>query len=506
VVSELSELANTSFGTDLGEFLRGAIPAGLGNQMVTAELGGFLDLATDAGAVFTNGTLSADVGSFLVQSTKDGSSFINSSFMGNAAGYLAKAAGDTSSLATMSGPSVLGEFLRATSEAGTAYATSNAGTAASNLFLQSAHDGTDFLDLNFVISLESLLPANAGTGGAALESIYVISSGTISVPSVNGLLESGLFGDGILSGYTVAAGSVPGNEGGTFLLNADGSFTYTPPPNFGGFDYATYAVSDAAGAKATASVNVLSQTGGVVWKFYEQVLHRDPDPAGLQHWINDFTNGGKTGDIAVGFFESPELLNQIIGAYYQQYLGRAADSGGLSYYEDLWHKTGGPEQIKAGFAASPEFNALAKQQYGAYPNGWLEALYHRILNRTPDQNGFTYWQQQLASGTSEYQVALDFFQSPEAYDNDVTGWFYEYLNRAPTPAEQSQFASQMIAGANDRAIEQDITNLPEYANNPSAPPAGTGVPLPNYLPQISSSAQQTSSVSATDALFSKLGN
>jgi Domain of unknown function (DUF4214) len=249
---------------------------------------------------------------------------------------------------------------------------------------------------------------------------------------------------------------------------------------------------------------VLSQTGGVVWKFYEQVLHRDPDYAGLQYWINDFLNGGKTGDIAVGFFESTELLNQIIGGYYEQYLGRAADSGGLSYYEDLRHKTGGPEQIKAGFAVSPEFHALALAQYGAYPQSWLEALYHRILNRAPSQGDLTFWEQQLAGSTSEYQVALDFFTSPEAFDNDVTGWYYEYLGRAPTLDEQAQYANQMTAGASDRTIEQEITNLPEYADNPPASPLGTGVRLPGYLPQTSATATQAS-IAATEAVFDRLG-
>jgi hypothetical protein len=283
-----------------------------------------------------------------------------------------------------------------------------------------------------------------------------------------------------------------------------GTGTYTKGSGFQGIDRFTYQLDDldSNGPGNTATVTLLSQRAAVVWKFYETVLHRTPDPAGLQYWTNDFNNGGKTGDIAVGFFESTELLNQIIGGYYPQYLGRAADSGGLSYYEDLWRKTGGPEQIKAGFAVSPEFHALAQTQYGGYPQGWLGALYHRILNRTPSQSDLTFWEQQLAAKTPEYQVALDFFTSPEAFDNDVTGWYYEYLLRAPTLAEQSQYANQMTAGANDRTIEQEITNLPEYGANPPASPPGTAVRLPNYLP--SSTAKTQASVAASDAVFSEL--
>ena len=268
-----------------------------------------------------------------------------------------------------------------------------------------------------------------------------------------------------------------GAKGGTFTFHADGSFTYSPPANFPGFDYAQYTASDAQGDSATATVNVLSQTGGVVWKFYESVLHRDPDQGGLRYWIDDFVHGGKTGDIAAGFFESDELLNQIITGYYQQYLQRTPDSSGLAYWKGVWHATGGPEGIKAGFAASPEFN----HQAGDAADGWLTALYQRILNRTPDAQGFSYWQQRLADGTSEAAIALDFFDSPEAFDNDVTGWFEEYLGRVPSDAELTQYANEMIAGQTDRDIEQQITNLPEYGTNPPAPASGAAARLPNYL-------------------------
>ena len=305
---------------------------------------------------------------------------------------------------------------------------------------------------------------------------------------------------------TVTSGTVTGTQGGKFVFNADGSFTYTPPANFPGFDYAKYTATDTAGDTGTATVNVLSQTGGVVWKFYESVLHRDPDYGGLQFWINDVASGGKTGDIAVGFFESTELLAQIITAYYEQYLGRAADSDGLNYYINQWRTNGGSEQSEAAFFASPEFHTLAQTDYGghgAYPVDWLWGLYERILDRPPSASDLTFWEQQLSGGTSEYHVALDFFISREAHNNDVAAWYDEYLGRAPTASEQAQYADQMNIGANDRTIEQEITNLPEYGANPPASPPGTGVRLPDYYPQTAA-AKSHDSIAATDAVFAKL--
>ena len=107
----------------------------------------------------------------------------------------------------------------------------------------------------------------------------------------------------------------------------------------------------------------------------------------------------------------------------------------------------------------------------------------------------------------EYNVALGFFDSLEAYQNDVTGWFEEYLGRAPSGAELTQYAGEMEAGQSDRQIEQQITNLPEYGQNPPASAAGTAARLPDYLRQRASTAgQQQASIAAKDSLFSRLGS
>ncbi|HQU43866.1 MAG TPA: DUF4214 domain-containing protein, partial [Pirellulales bacterium] len=181
------------------------------------------------------------------------------------------------------------------------------------------------------------------------------------------------------------------------------------------------------------------------------------------------------------------------------------DAAGLSYWVGVWQATGGPEQIKAGFADSPEFYNSA----GATPQSWLTALYQRILNRTPDPGGESFWttyyQQQTAAGvdagTIRYDIALGFFDSQEAFGNDVIGWFQEYLFRAPTDAEKAEYVNQMEAGATDRMIEQEITNLPEYANNPASPAAGGSSPLADYY---RAGAQSQAVVAAKDALFARL--
>ena len=237
------------------------------------------------------------------------------------------------------------------------------------------------------------------------------------------------------------------------------------------------------GDKGTATVNVLSQTGGVVWKFYEQVLDRNPDYGGLKFWINDLASGGKPGDIAAGFFESDELLDQLVTGYYHQYLLRTPDAGGLAFWKQVWRQAGGPEAIKAGFADSPEFYASA----GGTPQAWVAELYYRVLSRDPDPQGEQFWLNDLSghgnTAATRYAIAIDFFTASETDDADVTGWFQQYLKRAPTASELAQYAGEMQAGKTDRDIEQEIANRPEYSQSPPAAPAGAGIRLPNYFPR-----------------------
>lgn len=477
----LQQYGTSPLVTGIGDFLQQA-PADridLVNGPLADGLGEYLQRATNGWPNFTNGIFSDDIGAFLQQAVQDGASFLTSTFSTSVGYLLLQASNDATAFAdpTLSGE--LGSFLAKAAQAGIAYANSSAGIAAATLLQQAAMNNTDFLNAGLINALDSSLPSGGGGSAPTTEVAYEIAAATgVDVVSAAGGLLQNAAGTGALS---VVAGTVTGAEGGTFTFNADGSFTYTPPASFAGFDYANYTTTDAVGDKGTAAVNVLSQAGGVIWKFYEQVLHRDPDYAGLQGWIDNFNNGGTPGNIAVGFFQSTELLNQIISGYYWQYLGRGPTGNDLPFWENAWRQAGGPESIRAEFAISPEFNALAGNQSGANPAGWITALYQRILNRTPEPGAVPFWEKALTSGTSDYQVALDFVTSSEDYDNDVTGWYFEYLGRGPSLAEQAQYANQMLGGLTDRDIEEAITNLAEYSANPPASPPGTGVRLPDYF-------------------------
>lgn len=307
---------------------------------------------------------------------------------------------------------------------------------------------------------------------APVDDIYVIGSGTVTVAAANGVLAN----DTPSGTLTVSAGAVTGTTGGTFLFHADGSFIYMPPANFAGYDQAKYTVSDGQGDKSTATVTVLSHAGGVVWKFYESVLGRNPDNTGLQFWIADLDQGGSTGDMAVAFAESDELLDRIINGYYEQYLGRPVDASGLDTWKSIWRASGGPEIVQADIASSTEFF----DNSGGTTSGWLTAIYERVLKRTPDAQGFNYWLERLASGTTEVDVVLAFLESPEAYGDDVTAWFEQDFAVAPALAQLNFYVDEMLAGSSDAVIEQQLASLPAYSDTVPAAPPGDAVRLPDF--------------------------
>ncbi|HEV3021199.1 MAG TPA: DUF4214 domain-containing protein, partial [Pirellulales bacterium] len=109
-------------------------------------------------------------------------------------------------------------------------------------------------------------------------------------------------------------------------------------------------------------------------------------------------------------------------------------------------------------------------------------LYGRLLNREPETTGLNYWTGHLDEGSLTRQdVVLGFVESAENFSNLTNGFFEQYLNRAPSASELALYIAEFEAGTTQRDIQLAIINLPEYANTPPPPAAGTvGLPLYSY--------------------------
>jgi hypothetical protein len=219
------------------------------------------------------------------------------------------------------------------------------------------------------------------------------------------------------------------------------------------------------------TVSIISYESTIVEKLYQQVLNRPADNAGLQFWTNQVQHGQPYGAIAQGIFESPERLDPIITNYYQQYLLRTPDAAGLKYWVNVWQQNGGPDDVVAGMISSPEFY----HQSGGTNSGWLTQVYERLLNRPEDDQGMAYWNSVLSQNSNNLgPVALSFEHSNENFQNVVTGFYQQYLQRKPTNTELAAAVNTLASGGSQRDIEIGIINSNEYRNSPSPPPSQTG--------------------------------
>ena len=102
--------------------------------------------------------------------------------------------------------------------------------------------------------------------------------------------------------------------------------------------------SDAFVAKISEPVDPRSVLDWQVAEIYVATLGYAPDNEGLQYWVNNLQNGGWTATtVAQSFFDQPLVQTQyppdqsdeaLIEALYQNIFGRTADNDGKTYWLD----------------------------------------------------------------------------------------------------------------------------------------------------------------------------
>ena len=155
---------------------------------------------------------------------------------------------------------------------------------------------------------------------------------------------------------------------------------------------------------------------------YDNVLHRAPDTAGYDFWMNELAHGVTREQALIGFSESTENKVSLMAfsmdgnmgkdyRLYQAAFDRKPDVSGLDYWYHQLNSGMLLEQVASGFINSAEFKAL----YGNNPSNaeLVTLLYDNVLHRAPDTGGLNYWMNELDHGTSREQVLIGFSESLE---------------------------------------------------------------------------------------------
>ncbi|MRX11535.1 DUF4214 domain-containing protein [Pseudoduganella sp. FT25W] len=102
---------------------------------------------------------------------------------------------------------------------------------------------------------------------------------------------------------------------------------------------------------------------GQAYRVYQAAFNRAPDAAGLGYWISVMDHGGSLLDVSKSFVSSKEFQDlygaqpsnaDIVGRYYQNVLHRTPDQAGFDYWVDAMKHGGTAADVLASFSQSAE--------------------------------------------------------------------------------------------------------------------------------------------------------
>lgn len=118
-----------------------------------------------------------------------------------------------------------------------------------------------------------------------------------------------------------------------------------------------------------------------------------------------------------GAVETTTPSSTKIARLYYAYFDREADPSGLEYWVNA-HDYGDVDldQISQFFAESHEFETA----YGDIENSrFVSLVYHNVMKRTPDRQGYDYWIQQLDSGRLTRGKLMNLFAQSIEFSNKI---------------------------------------------------------------------------------------
>lgn len=150
---------------------------------------------------------------------------------------------------------------------------------------------------------------------------------------------------------------------------------------------------------------------------YRSLLLRQPDAIGKAAWTNFLDNEASLDDIVKSIADSAEFHrlfpNPAIGQYidnlYENALGRPADDEGrAAWCNALYDGTTTTGEVAVAFFSSTEFS-----NRNLRPKETVIAIYRAILNREPDNEGFSAWLENANNGLTCTEMARCFALSDE---------------------------------------------------------------------------------------------
>jgi hypothetical protein len=194
-----------------------------------------------------------------------------------------------------------------------------------------------------------------------------------------------------------------------------------------------------------------AESNSFIAGFYQSVLGRQPEPAGLQSWTDylyNTCNPAAFGTVGQAFLDSAEFrtarpvtLSGLATILYQTFLSRAPDPGGLATWVSVFREAR-VNMATTGFMPSAEFQNLVSDRTSASQvQPVVTRLYTEILGRTPGTAEVDGWVQFITTTRDLEGAAVGFLTSPEfearplTFRSYVAVLYRTFLGRTPGSGE-----------------------------------------------------------------------
>jgi len=282
------------------------------------------------------------------------------------------------------------------------------------------------------------LPAAAR---GALESVLAWKLGMYSQhPGANATLTSGGSANSRYpAGQVVSFRAVSGHR--------DAAFTECPGDQIYG---------QIPGIQSRVATQVVSDA--IVRGAYVDMLGRGVEPQGYGSWYSYLVSGGSRASFVNAIGATTEYRRREITKAYQFALGRGVDSGGMSAWLGVIAAGSPPSRVTPGLLASAEYYGKA----GGTPEGFIRALYQKVLGRSADAGAIAAWAPVVRS-SGRAAAVTGIWNSTESAHRRIDLVYRQYLGR-PADAVGKRSWTSLMVGTGEEALRNQLMASPEYLN------------------------------------------
>ena len=257
----------------------------------------------------------------------------------------------------------------------------------------------------------------------------------------------------------------------TTILVTDKLPTPTPTPT--ATPTATPTPTETPTPTPTTAPEQGASIGDFVERLYTVALGRPSEEGGKKYWVEEITNGRKTGgDCGIFFLTGEEFTNRklsvedFVETLYKTFFGRASEASGKAYWVGVLKNGGDRTAVIKGFIDSKEWcnlcadygvrsGALSAKAEKASKNAteFATRLYTCCLGREPEEKGLKYWalaltnlEQTGCSAAKQFFTGDEFVNLKLKNEEYVRRLYTTFMGRDPQASEVTYWAGEIKAG------------------------------------------------------------